>query len=32
MGADSKDSIIHEGHPPDLAPLIEAWQRHRQAI
>jgi hypothetical protein len=24
-----KDSIIHEGHPSDLAPLIQAWQRFR---
>lgn len=28
----AQDCIVHEGHPPNLAPLIEAWQRHRQAI
>ena len=27
-----RDSINHEGHPPDLAPLMEAWQRHRQSM
>jgi hypothetical protein len=23
------DAIAHEGHPNDLAPMIEAWRKHR---
>ena len=26
------DSVIYEGHPGDLAPLIEAWRRYRASV
>ena len=27
-----RDSVIHEGHPADLTPLMEAWRRRRERM